>query len=115
MKGNFGRVRPPSAILAERINYAELRDFVVYIDGPAAERPSRGVITTTSQKRPRAKPILAGTIIEWPNQDAIYHKVFSISEAKHFDLELYKSSEIKRAAGDLKVDFTPGIINLPKY
>ena len=173
---------------AERVNYADLRDFVVYIDGPIAGKPKQPVIKTIAQKGvtfiPRVTPIVASTIIEWPNQDDIYHNVFSISEAKQFDLELYKSPEIKRvpfdkpgrvdvfcsihttmnciilvlenpwfalsdahghysitnvppgtyklkawherlptvikeivvpATGDLKVDFTLGIINLPKY
>lgn len=89
---------------AERINYAELRDFVVYIDGPAAEKPAKPVIKMITQKgvtfNPRVTPIMAGTIIEWPNQDEIYHNVFSISEAKQFDLELYKSPEIKRVPFD---------------
>jgi plastocyanin len=89
---------------AERINYAELRDFVIYIDGAPPEKPAKPVITTITQKGvtfiPRVKPIMAGTIIEWPNQDEIYHNVFSISEAKQFDLELYKSPEIKRVPFD---------------
>ena len=89
---------------AERINYAELRDFVVYIDLPASAKTPRPVIKTISQKgatfTPHVSPIMMGTTIEWPNQDDIFHTVFSISEAKQFDLELYKSPEVKRVPFD---------------
>ena len=89
---------------AERINYAELRDFVVYIDHSAPAKPSTPVIKTISQKGatfiPHVSPIVVGTTIEWPNQDDIFHNVFSISEAKQFDLELYKSPEVKRVPFD---------------
>ena len=89
---------------AERINYAELRDFVVYIDHSPPAKPSTPVIRTISQKGatfiPHVSPIVVGTTIEWPNQDDIFHNVFSISEAKQFDLELYKSPEVKRVPFD---------------
>ena len=89
---------------AERINYAELRDFVVYVDGPKTEKPARPPVKTITQKGvtfiPRVMPVMIGTVIEWPNQDDIFHNVFSISEAKQFDLDLYKSPEIKRVPFD---------------
>ena len=62
------------------------------------------MIKTISQKGatfiPHVTPIVVGTTIEWPNQDDIFHNVFSISEAKQFDLELYKSPEVKRVPFD---------------
>ena len=33
---------------------------------------------------------MVGTTVEWPNYDDIYHNVFSMSDAKQFDLGLYK-------------------------
>jgi plastocyanin len=87
---------------AERINYAELHDFVVYIDGPVggkAATPQQVVTVDTrriSQKgamfSPHVLPVVAGTTVEWPNNDEIYHNVFSMSEAKPFDLDLYKGN-----------------------
>ena len=89
---------------AERINYAELRDFVVYIDGITAQKPPQPQVKTITQKGvtfiPGVMPVMVGTIIEWPNQDEIFHNVFSISEAKQFDLDLYRSPEIKRVPFD---------------
>jgi hypothetical protein len=49
---------------------------------------------------PHVLPVVAGTTVEWPNQDDIYHNVFSISEAKQFDLGLYKHPEVKRVQFD---------------
>jgi len=95
----------------ERINYAELKDFVVYIDQPPSEKPAPPshpvqVITTkrVTQKgamfSPRLLPVVVGTTVEWPNKDEIFHNVFSISDAKQFDLGLYKDPEIKQVVFD---------------
>jgi hypothetical protein len=35
---------------------------------------------------------MVGTTVEWPNNDRIYHNVFSMSDAKQFDLGLYKGN-----------------------
>jgi plastocyanin len=86
----------------QKIDYEAMRDFVVYIDGPAAtnahapERPVQVITTRKITQRgavftPHILPIMAGTTVEWPNYDDIYHNVFSMSEAKPFDLGLYKT------------------------
>lgn len=49
---------------------------------------------------PRILPVAVGTTVEWPNDDDIFHNVFSISEAKEFDLGLYKHPEAKRVTFD---------------
>jgi plastocyanin len=94
----------------ERINYAELKDFVVYIDQPTGEktappaRPVQVVTKRVTQKgamfSPRLLPIMVGTTVEWPNKDEIFHNVFSISDAKQFDLGLYKDPEVKPVVFD---------------
>lgn len=102
--GAGGKYESRKYKFAERINYADLRDFVVYIDGPVATKSPHRAVKTIAQKGvtfiPRVTPIVAGTVIEWPNQDDIYHNVFSISDAKQFDLDLYKSPEVKRVPFD---------------
>src|SRR2546423_1385634 len=96
---------------AERINYAELHDFIIYIDQPATEKPKPPaqpvqVITTkrVSQKgamfSPHVLPVVVGTTVEWPNNDEIFHNVFSISDAKQFDLGLYQKPEVKSVIFD---------------
>jgi plastocyanin len=82
---------------AERINYDDLRDFVVYIDQPVAgSKPPVEHKQVVTQKdatfNPHVLPVMAGTTIEWPNNDEIFHNVFSMSETKQFDLGLYKNS-----------------------
>jgi plastocyanin len=90
----------------ERINYDELRDFIVYIDQPVptSVQPPQKSVQVVIQKdgtfRPHVLPILVGTTVEWPNNDDIFHNVFSMSEAKPFDLGFYKSHELKRVTFD---------------
>lgn len=88
----------------ERVNYEEMRDFVVYIDGPAGATPSSTPRTAEVNTRritqkgaifePHVLPIMVGTTVDWPNHDDILHNVFSFSEAKPFDLGLYKAPEV---------------------
>jgi len=96
---------------AERINYADLHDFVVYIDQTPDQKPKPPaqpvqVITTkrVSQKgaifSPHVLPVVVGTTVEWPNNDEIFHNVFSISDAKQFDLGLYQKPEVKSVLFD---------------
>ncbi|HET9317931.1 MAG TPA: hypothetical protein VFQ51_20220, partial [Vicinamibacteria bacterium] len=40
--------------------------------------------------RPRVAAVSAGGVVEFPNQDPIFHNVFSVSGANRFDLDLYK-------------------------
>jgi plastocyanin len=90
----------------ERINYEGMADFIVYIDDPNAkpvqppEKPIQVVIQKDATFRPHVLPVLVGTTVEWPNNDDIYHNVFSMSEAKPFDLGIYKNKEIKRVTFD---------------
>jgi len=87
----------------ERVDYAELHDFVVYIEGPVGDKPiapempatveSHHVVQKGAVFAPHVLPIVVGTTVEWPNNDDIYHNVFSMSDAKPFDLGLYKHGE----------------------
>ena len=109
--GTSGKYDSRKYKFAERINYAELRDFVVYLDQTGAQKPappekSVQVVTTRkitqrgAQFTPHVLPIVVGTTVEWPNNDDIFHNVFSISDAKEFDLGLYKNPEVKRVTFD---------------
>jgi plastocyanin len=89
----------------ERVDYSQLRDFVVYIDQPMAEKPKPPAkpLEVVTQKdatfKPHVLPIILGTTIDWPNQDDILHNVYSFSETKQFDLGLYKD-EVKKVTFD---------------
>ncbi len=85
----------------ETVDYESMKDFVVYVEGPmpAGMTVTGGVVRIVVQQdatfRPAVMPIMAGTTVEWPNEDDIYHNVFSFSSPRPFDLGLYKE-EIKR-------------------
>jgi plastocyanin len=88
---------------AERINYADLHDFVVYIDGPVGTNtvipPSQPAVVSSTRVTqqgamfsPHVLPVVVGTTVQWPNNDQIFHNVFSMSETTNFDLGLYKGN-----------------------
>lgn len=90
----------------EKIDYDRLRDFVVYIDqavpGPA-EPPAERVVTTTQRDAnfdPHVLPVAVGTTVQWPNEDDIFHNVFSMSEVKSFDLGYYKKEKVPKVVFD---------------
>jgi len=85
----------------EKIDYDRLRDFVVYIDQPMAEvGPAGGGPQTvkTTQKdanfEPHVLPVVVGTTVRWPNEDDIFHNVFSTSDGNEFDLGYYKKERV---------------------
>lgn len=90
----------------ERVDYDQLRDFVVYIDqvvpGPA-DVPIERVVTTTQKNAnfdPHVLPVTVGTTVLWPNEDEIFHNVFSMSDAAQFDLGYYKREKVPRVTFD---------------
>ena len=44
---------------------------------------------------PRVLPVAVGTTVEFPNEDPIYHNVFSVSPVKRFDLGKYPRGHSK--------------------
>ncbi|MBM3834550.1 MAG: hypothetical protein FJ403_15015 [Verrucomicrobia bacterium] len=81
-----------------RIDYGKLRDLVVYIDQPMTNNapPAVPSVQIVRQKdavfTPHVLPVMVGTTVRWPNQDDIFHNVFSYSAPKNFDLDLYKGN-----------------------
>jgi plastocyanin len=86
----------------EKIDYATLKDFVVYIDQEvpetAGQKPATATVTTTQKDAnfdPHVLPVAVGTTVRWPNEDDIFHNVFSMSDAAQFDLGYYKKDAVK--------------------
>jgi plastocyanin len=71
---------------------ADVSDVVVYLDGVRAKpRPSRATVTMKGKSfLPRVVAISVGGTVDFPNQDPIFHNVFSVSGENRFDLDLYK-------------------------
>ncbi|HWW94434.1 MAG TPA: hypothetical protein VN375_13795, partial [Vicinamibacteria bacterium] len=71
---------------------SDLSEVVVYVDGVRA--PPRSAHATMAMKGknfiPRVVVVPVGGTVEFPNQDSIFHNVFSLSGENRFDLDLYK-------------------------
>lgn len=74
---------------------------------PAEVKMAYTVRMKNKQFAPQAIVIPVGATVDFPNDDAIYHNIFSVSAPNQFDLGLYKSgaSESKTfsAPGEVKV------------
>ena len=91
-----GRVRIVARDGKERKKHGGV---VVFLDGVNGKTKPPLLKARMTQKNrrfdPPILPILAGTAVEFPNNDRILHNVFSLSRAKPFDLEIYGSGETK--------------------
>ncbi|HXH07240.1 MAG TPA: carboxypeptidase regulatory-like domain-containing protein [Vicinamibacterales bacterium] len=56
---------------------------------------------------PHVLAIMAGTVVDFPNNDRTYHNVFSLSRAKSFDLGRYPTGHSKAVRFD-----RPGIVRV---
>jgi len=74
-------------------------DAVVWLDAPGAARApeARLVIEQRNmQFTPRVMAAQVGSTIELPNNDRVFHNVFSFNHGKRFDLGLYPTGASKR-------------------
>jgi len=56
---------------------------------------------------PHVLAVRVGTVVDFPNDDRIYHNVFSLSKAKRFDLGRYAKGQSKSIVFD-----QPGIVRV---
>ena len=72
----------------------DLSDVVVYIEGPKTKAKPAGLAPKVVMKgkafTPRVAVVPVGGTVEFPNDDPIFHNVFSVSGENRFDLPLYK-------------------------
>jgi plastocyanin len=86
---------------------------VVFLDGVpfAAAAPVSGASPSISQRgrqfEPLALPVLVGTAVEFPNEDAEHHNVFSRSSAKELELGRYGKGHSRSVTFD-----KPGLVRL---
>jgi plastocyanin len=67
-------------------------DAVVYVEGTKVKGKPETAIVTMKGKQflPRITVVPVGSTVSFPNDDPIFHNVFSLSSQNRFDLELYK-------------------------
>lgn len=73
---------------------------VIWLDAPAAapaHRPERVVMDQRNLTfYPHVLAVRVGTTVDFPNNDRVYHNVFSYRDGKRFDLGLYPVGAVKR-------------------
>ena len=88
-----GRVRVqgrPAGARVSTVVYAEP------LEATAPARPGRFTLTQREKKFvPRVLAVPVGSTVDFPNQDAIFHNVFSLSKPAPFDLGLYRAGSSK--------------------
>jgi plastocyanin len=90
VSGSVRTVTRPGVAPAGSIVYAEP------IDEAAARRPGTFVMTQRDKTfQPRVLPVPAGSTVQFPNKDSIFHNVFSLSGPQPFDLGLYRGGASK--------------------
>ncbi len=87
----------------DKIDYEQLQDFVVYIDQLVAPPPGPApakIVQRDATFEPHVLPIVVGTTVRWPNDDDIYHNVFSMTETQDFNLGFYKKEKVPEVRFD---------------
>lgn len=102
---DMGRDAAYTAKQAERVDYASAgQDVVVYIEEAKGEFTPPAEPIELKQKNIEFShsvlPILAGSTVSFPNQDNIFHNIFSYSRVKPFDLGLFRKGAAKSVTFD---------------
>ncbi len=83
-------------------------DAVVYVDDIVV--PTRGTATMKQEGKQFQPPVLIvqkGTTVQFPNLDAFFHNVFSVTPDNSFDLGSYRQGETKGVTMS-----KPGVVNV---
>ena len=79
-------------------------DTVVWLDAPnAPARPQTGRVILDQRSlsfSPRVLVVRAGTTVDFPNNDRVFHNVFSFHDGKKFDLGMYPVGALRRVSFD---------------
>jgi plastocyanin len=77
---------------------SELRSVVVFIEGNPSSAAAPVQMELPQRNRrfdPRLLVIPVGSTVSFPNEDPIFHNVFSLSKAKQFDLGYYPAGQTR--------------------
>jgi plastocyanin len=80
-----------------------IADVVVWLDAPSAPRPRerRFVVRQRNMEFvPRVLAAPVGSTVDLPNNDRVFHNVFSFTNGRPFDLGLYPTGASKRITLD---------------
>jgi len=87
---------------------------LVYVTGFQSAPPGEVVPLhqRDEQFEPRLLPVVAGQRVRFPNDDPIYHNVFSVSPVQPFDLGQYKGSDPPREVVFERAGLVPVYCNI---
>jgi plastocyanin len=73
---------------------------VVWLDAPNAPPLAQRAKVVLHQRNltflPHVLAVRAGTVVDFPNEDRVFHNVFSFKDGKPFDLGIYPVGSMKR-------------------
>ena len=99
--GDYGPVPTPKSPAA-----TEFANVVIYLDSvPTPEDAAAGSHRLTIQQQgetfvPHVLAVLRGSTVAFPNEDPVFHNVFSLSSARTFDLGRYPKGTSKSVRFD---------------
>lgn len=83
---------------------ADLTNAIVFVEDIEGHFPAPSPRPVMDQRGlrfvPHVLPIVVGATVEFPNSDPLAHNVFSISEAKRFNLGLYQKGTVRQLRFD---------------
>jgi plastocyanin len=110
LPGATGEIRAVVRLIAPGGTTVPAAGSVVWVaePGPAGREPPKSRLASTSKRfDPRVLVVPAGATVTFPNDDSIYHNVFSPSGKDAFDLGLYRNGASKS-----KTFTTPGLVRI---
>ncbi len=104
MADAVGAIRPPDTDTAESVVYLESAPLGAFEQA----EPGRATMDQRNETFvPHVLAITTGTRVDFPNDDRIYHNVFSLSKTARFDLGRYAVGQSKSVRFD-----RPGIVRV---
>jgi hypothetical protein len=110
MRGMTVNSSSPAASSAVGSVTDELSRVVLYLEGPGLRNPAPLQGTLIQKNRhfdPDLLVIPVGSTVSFPNDDPIFHNVFSLSKVKQFDLGYYPAGETRTVKFE-----KPGIVQV---
>jgi plastocyanin len=93
-----GSVKGAVAVVAKGKPKQDRSGVLVYLEGVQGVAPKQKNATVRQREKQFDPPltiVVKGTTVDFPNEDKIFHNVFSVSRPARFDLGLYKSGAMK--------------------
>jgi len=99
------------SLAVEGVRLADLGQTMVYLSGESAAAAAPSKRPVIRQRNAWFSPdflaIAVGQAVDMPNDDAIFHNVFSFSKPNDFDLGLYPAGESRRVTFE-----HPGVVKI---